>query len=110
GNVTKFQCTDGSVCAGDRVECICTTSTGTIDWTISHRVLGSNNQSWIHVKTVNFNAATNGSTIESEGYTFTDNADKSSRLKFHLNASEGILIVCQDGNEGDNKTSIITDT
>ncbi|XP_019852569.1 PREDICTED: uncharacterized protein LOC109582346 [Amphimedon queenslandica] len=110
GIVTGFQYTNGSVCAGDRVECNCTTSVGVIDWTISYRVLGSSNQSWIHVKTVNFNKARNGSTTECEGYTFTyDPDDNSSRLIFHLNASESILIVCQDGHEVDNETAIITD-
>ena len=110
GNVTGFQCTNGSVCAGDRVECSCTTSAGVLDWTISYRVLGSSNQSWIHVKTINFNSVTNGSTIECEGYTFTDNPDNSSSLTFHLNASESVLILCQDGLEVDNETAIITDT
>ena len=110
GEVTEFPCTNGSVCAGDRVECNCTTSAGVLDWTISYRVLGSSNQSWIHVQTINFNAATNGSTIECEGYTFTDNPDKSSKLTFHLNSSISILTVCQDGDEVDNKTEIITDT
>ena len=110
GEVTEFQCTNGSVCAGDRVECNCTTSAGVLDWMISYRVLGSSNQSWINVKTINFNKGRNDSTIECEGYTFNyDPDDNSSRLTFHLNASESILILCQDGHEVDNVTAIITD-
>ena len=110
GEVTEFQCTNGSVCAGDRVECNCTTSAGVLDWTISYRVLGSSNQSWIHVKNINFYKCRNDSTIEYEGYTFTDNPDNSSSLTFYLNASESVLILCQDGHEVDNETAIITDT
>ena len=92
------------------MECNCSTSTGVIDWNISYRVLGSSNQSWIHVKTENFNAVTNGSTTEYYGYTFTDNPDNSSRLTFYLNVSESILIACQDGAYvRGNKTTIITD-
>ena len=111
GEVTEFQCTNGSVCAGDRVECNCTTSAGAIHWTISYRVLGSSNPSLIHVKTINFNKAKNDSTIECEGYTFNyDPDDNSSRLTFHLNASVSILVLCQDRHEVDNETAIITDT
>ena len=106
--MTHFQCTNGSVCAGDRVECNCTTSSGAIDWTISYRVLGSSNQDWIPVTTENFNAVTNGSTIEYYGYNFTDNPENNSRLTFYLNASESIFIVCQNGNKGDGANVIIT--
>ena len=111
GEVTEFQCTNnGSVCAGDRVECNCTTSAGAMDLTISYRVLGSSNQSWIHVKNIKFYKGRNDSTIECEGYTFNyDPDDNSSRLIFHLNASESVIILCEDGSEVDNETAIITD-
>ena len=100
--MSHFQCTNGSVCAGDRVECNCTTSSGAIDWTISYRVLGSNNQSWVHIPTVILHASL--MSHEEDGYNFTK-LNKSSTLTFYLNASENISIVCRNGNEAVNETS-----
>uniref|UniRef100_A0A1X7SYZ1 Uncharacterized protein n=1 Tax=Amphimedon queenslandica TaxID=400682 RepID=A0A1X7SYZ1_AMPQE len=97
GYVSDFQCTNGSVCAGGRVECNCTTSSGAIDWTISYRELGSSNQSWIHIPTVHLHAYLMSD--EKHGYNFTK-LNKSSILSFYLNAS----IVCRDGNEVVNET------
>ncbi|XP_019862558.1 PREDICTED: uncharacterized protein LOC109591228 [Amphimedon queenslandica] len=109
GIVTHFQCTNGSVCARDTVECNCTTNTGAIDWTISYRVLGSCNQSWIPVTKVNLNIFHNS--FKEYGYNFTYNeSDNSSRLTFHLNASESINVVCKNGNVNDNRTTNITDS
>ena len=100
--MTEFECTDGSVCANDRVECNCTTSSGAIDWTISYRVLGSINQSWIHIPTVHLHASL--SFDEKHGYNFTK-LNESSTLSFYLNGSENISIVCRDGNITVNETS-----
>ncbi|XP_019859922.1 PREDICTED: uncharacterized protein LOC109588185 isoform X2 [Amphimedon queenslandica] len=104
GDVTYFQCTNHnkSVCAGDRVECNCTTSTGAIDWNISYTVLGSSSQSWIHIPTVHLH--TSLMSDEKHGYNFTK-LNKSSILSFYLNASENISIVCRDGNDVVNETS-----
>ena len=41
GLVTDFRCTNGSVCAGDTVECTCTTSTGTLEWFITSNEEGA---------------------------------------------------------------------
>ncbi|XP_019862258.1 PREDICTED: uncharacterized protein LOC109590825 [Amphimedon queenslandica] len=109
GDVTHFQCTNGSVCAGDRVECNCTTNTGAIDWTISYAVLGSSNQSWIPVTEVNLNIIHNST--KEYGYNFTYNKfNDSSMLTFYLNASESIFIVCKNGNVSDNESTIIRDS
>ena len=106
--MTHFQCTNGSVCAGDIVECNCTTNTGAIDWTISYRLLGSSNQSWIPVTEVNLNRF--HISPEEYGYNFTYNEfDNSSRVTFYLNASESIFIVCQNGNVNDNESTTIID-
>ena len=106
--MTHFQCTSDSVCAGDRVECDCMTSTGAIDWAISYRVLGSNNQSWILVTKEIFNIFHNFT--EKYGYNFTYNkSNKSSRLTFHLNASEIIYIVCKNGAVNDSRNTTIPD-
>uniref|UniRef100_A0A1X7TF08 Fibronectin type-III domain-containing protein n=1 Tax=Amphimedon queenslandica TaxID=400682 RepID=A0A1X7TF08_AMPQE len=109
GDVTGFQCTNGSVYAGDRVECNCTTNTGAIDWNISYRVLGSCNQSWIPVTEVKLHRSRNSA--EKYGYNFTYNkSNNSSMLTFHLNASESINVMCKNGNVHDNRTTNITDS
>ena len=106
--MTEFECTDGSVCANNRVECNCMTSTGAIDWTISYRVLGSSNQSWIPVTEVNLHRF--HISAEEYGYNFTYNeSNKSSRLTFHLNASEIICIVCKNGAVNDSRNTTIPD-
>ncbi|XP_019855743.1 PREDICTED: uncharacterized protein LOC109584429 isoform X3 [Amphimedon queenslandica] len=110
GDVTHFQCTNGSVCAGGRVECNCTTSTGAIDWTISYRVLGSSNQSWT-TSTFMFNKGSNTNNDTEYEYNFTyDEINNSSKLNFYLNASENIFIVCKNGNVSDNESTIIRDS
>ena len=98
--VTDFTCASGTVCAGDTVECICSTSSGAIHWNITSNQ-ASDVKSTIH----SYNPY-----VEDKGYTFTYNESlKTSQLSFMLNHSETVHIECSNGNELDNRSITITD-
>ena len=106
--VTHFNCTNGTVCAGDQVECICSTNSGALDWKISER--DDNNGTWILLFTVNFNKFSNNKTNRN-GYNFDFNKTlNTSTLTFTLNQSEAILIECANGAETDKENATITDS
>ena len=93
-------CTNGTVCAGDTVECICSTSSGVIVWNIISNQAPEVKET-IHSHNCN---AVNGS------YTFTCNKSlNTSQLSFKLSHSETVHIKCSNGNEMDNRITTITD-
>ena len=100
--VTHFNCTEGPLCAGDIVECNCSTSSGTMHWQII------SNQASKPVVAIISDATC---FVEEEGYTFTcDNESlNTSQLSFNLNHSETVHIECSNGNELDNQSTTITD-
>ena len=99
--VTNFTCTSGTVCAGDTVECICSTSSGTMDWKIKSNQAPEVNET---INSINCNPV-NGP------YTFTCNESlKTSQLSFMLNHSQTVHIECSNGNELDNRSTTITDS
>ena len=98
--VTDFTCTSSTACAGDTVECICSTSSGVIVWNITSNQAPEVNET---IHSVNCNAV-NGP------YTFTCNESlKTSQLSFTLNPSETVHIKCLAGNKPDNRITTITD-
>ena len=99
--VTDFTCTSGTVCAGDTVECICSTSSGAIHWDIT------SNQ----VSDVEFTIHSYNPYVEDKGYTFIyyNESLNTSQLSFKLNHSETVHIECSNGNELDNRSITITD-
>ena len=101
--VTNFTCTNGTVCAGDTVECICSTRSGVIYWSIT-----SNEASEVNA-TISNN--TNNCYEEKKGYTFTCHNEilNTSQLSFMLNHSQTVHIECSNGNELDNRSTTITD-
>ena len=102
--ITDFNCTDGPLCAGDRVECNCSTSTGVLDWNVRER--DDDNDTW----TVNFNQVSNTNTTMN-GYNFVFNKTLStSTLTFTLNQSETIFIECANGEETHKENDTITDS
>ena len=102
--VTNFTCTSSTVCAGDTVECICSTSSGAIHWKIT-----SNQASRSAGAIISIIANICG--IEDKGYTFTcyNESQNTSQLSFKLNHSETVHINCSDANEPDNQNTTITD-
>ena len=103
--VTRFNCTEGPLCAGDIVECNCSTSTGTLDWFIRERA--DNNETRFTAK---FNQGSD-TTETMNGYNAVFNKTlKASTLNFTLNQSEAILIECADGEDGDKDNATITDS
>ena len=104
-DVTRFNCTEGPLCAGDIVECNCSTSNGTLDWFIRERA--DNNEIRF---TANFNQGSD-TTETMNGYNAVFNKTLSaSTLNFTLNRSEAILIECADGQDGDKDNTTITDS
>ena len=107
GLVTDFTCTNGSVCAGDTVECTCTTSTGTLEWFITSNEEGAaynqTEEHDIHVPFVRFHV---NDTVQMYGHNFTFNDNlNTSRLVFKLNQSESVIIECANGHDGDNAST-----
>ena len=103
--VTDFTCTNGTVCAGDTVECICSTSSGTIEWNIiSNQASGSAGA----IISTRINSTCY---VNNKGYTFTcyNESLNTSQLSFKLNHSETVHINCSDANEPDNQNTTITD-
>ena len=89
------------MCAGDTVECICSTSSGAIHWNII-----SNQASDVKFTIHSYNPY-----VEDKGYTFTyyNESLNTSQLIFKLNHSETVHIECSNGNELDNRSITITD-
>ena len=104
-DVTRFNCTEGPLCAGDIVECNCSTRNGTLDWFIRKR---ADNEI---IFTANFNQGSD-TTKTTNGYNAVFNKTLStSTLNFTLNRSErAILIECADGQDGDKDNTTITDS
>ena len=99
-----------TICAGNTVNCNCTTSTGTVEWNISKRALGFSEQIWEPVTKVNFDKFTpNFENIYGYNFTFNQNLNISG-LTFNLNSSEDVLIVCASRNKEDNKGAVITNS
>ena len=92
------------MCAGDTVECICSTSSGVIHWNIK------SNQASDTVGAIISNN-TDNCYVEKKGYTFTcyNESPDTSQLSFKLNHSETVHIECSNGNELDNRSITITD-
>ena len=106
--VNHFTCTNGTVCAGDQVECICSTSSGALDWNISER--DGDNKTWTLLFNVTFHQVSE-TTKTRNGYNAVFNKTlNASTLNFTLNRSEAILIECADANETDKKNDIITNS
>uniref|UniRef100_A0A1X7SH56 Fibronectin type-III domain-containing protein n=1 Tax=Amphimedon queenslandica TaxID=400682 RepID=A0A1X7SH56_AMPQE len=108
--ITNFQCTDGPVCAGDRIECSCTTNTSTLQWNISYSEVEP--LIWNMITEAYFS---HGADTEkySYGYNFTFNTTytgpDTSILTFNLSQSESVLIICTDSNDGDTEHTTVTD-
>ena len=111
GLVTDFRCTNGSVCAGDTVECTCTTSTGILSWLITSNEEGAvYNQTEEHDIRVTFYRAIPKNTEQMYGHNFTFNDNlNTSRLIFKLNQSESVHIECANGDDGDNVSTTVAD-
>ena len=106
--VTHFNCTEGPLCAGDIVECNCSTSSGTLEWNVSERA--DNNETWTLLFNVTFHRVSE-TTKTRNGYNAVFNKTlNASTLNFTLNQSEAILIECADANETDKKNDTITDS
>ncbi|XP_019860394.1 PREDICTED: uncharacterized protein LOC109588717 [Amphimedon queenslandica] len=110
GVITNFQCTDGPVCAGDSIECRCTTDTGTLEWFISYSLVEP--LKWNLIPVVSFFR----NKTESEGYygyNFTFNTTytglNTSILTFNLNHSESVLIECANGEVIHKMNTTVTD-
>ncbi|XP_019859920.1 PREDICTED: uncharacterized protein LOC109588184 [Amphimedon queenslandica] len=110
GAITNFTCTDGPVCAGDRIECNCTTDTGTLEWSISYSLVDTS--MWSQILSVLFNKAKTNEEYH-YGYDFTFNTTytglNTSILTFNLNHSESVLIECANGNVTHEMNTIVTD-
>lgn len=113
GAITNFQCTDGPVCAGDRIECKCTTDSGTLQWNISY----SEVEPLMWKKVTNTPVTFNYGTPEDEKYHFgynftyntTDTGLNTSILTFNLNQSESVLIMCTDSSDAGTENTTVTD-
>ena len=106
--VNHFTCTNGTVCAGDQVECICSTSSGALDWNINER--DGDNKTWSPLPTVNFNQGSHTTTTRN-GYNFVfDKTLSASTLTFTLNQSKTIFIECANGAETHKENATITDS
>ena len=106
--VTHFNCTNGTVCAGEQVECICSTNSGALDWNI--RKKNVDNETWSPLQPVNFNKFSNNKTTRN-GYNFVFNKTlNTSTLTFTLNQSETIFIECANGAETHKENDTITDS
>ena len=104
--VTHFNCTEGPLCAGDIVECNCSTSNKTLQWNISERA--GDNEIWSY--TIIFSQGFNDTTTEN-GYNFVFNKTlTTSTPNFTLNPSEIIFIECADGQDADKENTTITDS
>ena len=112
GAITNFQCTDGSVCAGDKIECSCTTDTSTLEWNISSSPVDP--LMWSRILSVSFNKATTKDEEYYYDYNFTYNTNytglNTSILTFNLNQSESVLIECANGDETDKMNTTVTDS
>ncbi|XP_019862409.1 PREDICTED: uncharacterized protein LOC109591039, partial [Amphimedon queenslandica] len=110
GIITDFQCTDGPVCARDRVKCRCTSDTGTLDWFICYGPV--DHVMWSQNLSVSFNKATANEEYH-YGYNFTFNTTytglNTSILTFNLNHSESVRIECANGDYGDKMNTTVTD-
>ncbi|XP_019860397.1 PREDICTED: uncharacterized protein LOC109588721 [Amphimedon queenslandica] len=110
GAFTNFQCTDGPVCAGDKIECSCTTDTGALDWFISYSPVDTS--MWSPILSVSFNKATTNEEYY-YGYNFKFNTTytglNTSILTFNLNHSESVRIECANGDYGDKMNTKVTD-
>ncbi|XP_019855745.1 PREDICTED: uncharacterized protein LOC109584429 isoform X5 [Amphimedon queenslandica] len=110
GAITNFTCTDGPVCAGDRIECSCTTDTGTLEWFVKYSPVES--LMWNQIPQVSFHAM-NTEDKEFYGYNFTFNTTytglNTSILTFNLNHSQSVLIECANGQETDKMNTTVTD-
>ena len=106
--VNHFTCTNGTVCAGDQVECICSTSSGALEWNVSERA--DNNEMWIPRFNVTFHQGFDNTTTRNGYNAVFNKTSKASTLNFTLNRSEAILIECADANETDKKNDIITNS
>uniref|UniRef100_A0A1X7TVY0 Fibronectin type-III domain-containing protein n=1 Tax=Amphimedon queenslandica TaxID=400682 RepID=A0A1X7TVY0_AMPQE len=107
GVITNFQCTDEPVCAGDRIECNCTTDTGALVWFVNYSAIEP--LMWNQIDDVIYHV---GKTKDEEdnGYYFTYNISlNTSILTFNLNESEIVRIECADGQDDNNKNATITD-
>ena len=105
--VTHFNCTEGPLCAGDIVECNCSTSNPVVEWNIIERA--DDNETWMLLFTVILHQYFNTTTMN--GYNFVSNKTlKASTLNFTLNQSETILIECADGQDADKENATITDS
>ena len=85
------------------MECICSTSSGVIYWSIT-----SNETSEVNA-TISNN--TNNCYEEKEGYTFTcyNESLKTSQLSFKLSHSQIVHIECSNGDQLGNRSTTITD-
>ena len=103
-DITNFTCTNGTVCAGDTVECYCSTRSGAIQWNIT-----SNQASGPAGAIISISANICG--VEDKGYTFTcyNESLNTSQLSFMLNHSQTVHINCSDAQEPDNQSTTITD-
>ncbi|XP_019863310.1 PREDICTED: uncharacterized protein LOC109592254, partial [Amphimedon queenslandica] len=111
GAITNFTCTDGPVCARDRIECSCTSNSGILDWFISYRHI--DHVMWNQILSVLFNKATTNEEYH-YGYNFTFNTTytglNTSILTFNLNQSESVHIECANGNVTDKMNTTVTDS
>ncbi|XP_019861803.1 PREDICTED: uncharacterized protein LOC109590329 [Amphimedon queenslandica] len=111
--ITNFQCTDGPVCAGDRIECSCTTDTGALVWSISYRLRPVESLMWNQILEVLFHTM-NTEDKEFYGYNFTFNTTytglNTSILTFNLNHSESVLVECANGDEIHKMNKTVTDS
>ena len=105
--VTHFNCTEGPLCAGDIVECNCSTSSGTLEWNVSERA--DDNETLTLLFTVILHQYFNTTTMNGYNAVFNKTL-KASTLNFTLNQSEAILIECADGQDGDKDNATITDS
>ena len=104
-DIANITCTNGTVCAGDTVECYCSTRSGTIQWNITSNQASRSAGAIISTRT--------NSTcyVNNKGYTFTcyNESRNTSQLSFKLNHSETVHINCSDANEPGNQNKTITD-
>ena len=99
--VEHFTCyglgTYNTICAGETVECKCTTTTALHLWNI-HPLNETCDDDVFH-----FYAAKNESMASCGGFTIAYNDDTyNSTLKFRLNESESVCVECLNGNESTN--------
>ena len=104
--VTHFNCTEGPQCAGDIVECNCSTNSGTLEWNVSEKADDNETRNYTIIFSQGFD-----NTTTKNGYNFVFNKTlTTSTLNFTLKQSEAILIECADGQDADKEDATITDS